>query len=237
MEQVPDQAPPATEVTTPAQDPAPAADPAQVPPAHGLARVQVAGVVAAAVAGAAIVVTLLVPKPAAVPLATTTSSVVPASRAATSSAGAVVDGSARPGWHVASEWVGAHKRSLAYELEAGNKVRVWMRQVRPVLVVRCLSREIDAFVVTGSAASLEPGHDDHTVQVAFDDHADTPERWLDSSEHDALFAPDGEAFVGRLSRARTLHLRFTPHNAPAADVSFDLGGAGDVAERLARTCG
>ena len=198
---------------------------------------RLAGVAAATFAGAAIVVTLLVPKPSTETRAGAAPALSPVRAAPSARASsAVVEPSARPGWRIASEWVGTRKRSLAYELEADNKVHVWMRQVRPVLVVRCLSREIDAFVVTGSASSAEAGRDDHAVHVTMDDQPPAAERWLDSAEHDALFAPRGATFVDRLAKARSLRFEFTPHNTPTAEASFDLTGAADVAARLARTC-
>jgi hypothetical protein len=136
-----------------------------------------------------------------------------------------------------ARWVGNARRSLAFELPASSKVSVWMRDVRPMLVVRCLAGTIDVFVFTDSAAAIEPQTEDHTVRYAFDDEAETREMWQDSSEHDALFAPDGAAFARRLMDVRTFRFGFTPHNATPATAHFQVSG---LRERLApavKACG
>ena len=69
-------------------------------------------------------------------------------------------------------------------------VSIWMNQVRPMLIVRCVSKSPEVFVLTGSAIKMEAQTEDHTVSFSFDDEPDRTERWPDSAEHDALFAPD-----------------------------------------------
>jgi hypothetical protein len=143
-----------------------------------------------------------------------------------------------PGWTANNaRWVGNARRSLAFEVPAGNKVSVWMREVQPVLVVRCMAGTIDVFVFTSSAAAIESQTEDHTVRYAFDEEAETRELWPDSSEHDALFAPDGEAFARRLMEVRAFRFGFTPHNAAPATAHFQVSG---LRERLApavKECG
>ena len=133
-------------------------------------------------------------------------------------------------------WVSNHRKSVAFELPAENTVAVWMDRVRPALVVRCLAKGIDVFVVTDTAAAIEAKDDDHTVQLGFDDEAFEEERWPDSVHHDALFAPDGVAFARRLARTRTLRFGFTPHNAAPVTAAFDLTGVADVVETVSKTC-
>jgi hypothetical protein len=133
-------------------------------------------------------------------------------------------------------WVSNHPRSLAFELPAEQRVAVWMDRVRPLLVVRCLAQTMDVFVVTETAAAIEPQDEDHTVHVAFDDGPVETVRWPDSLDHDALFAPDGAAFARRLATARTLRFGFTPHNAAPVNVDFDLAGAERVVAEVTKTC-
>jgi hypothetical protein len=143
-----------------------------------------------------------------------------------------------PGW-IANDarWVGNARRSLAFELAAYNKVPVWMREVRPMLVVRCMAGAMDVFVFTASAAAIESQTEDHTVRYAFDDEAETRELWQDSSEHDALFAPDGTAFARRLMDVRTFRFGFTPHNAAPATAHFQVSGLRDRLAPAAKACG
>jgi hypothetical protein len=137
-----------------------------------------------------------------------------------------------------NRWVANDRKSIAFELPARNRVAVWMKDVRPMLVVRCASNRTEVFVFTESAAKMEQHTDDHTVRFRFDD--DEPgvsERWADSVDHDGLFAPDGAAFAQRLIGARTLRFEFTPHNVASVEIQFDVIGLGELLEPVAKECG
>jgi hypothetical protein len=143
---------------------------------------------------------------------------------------------ASPKWKHAEEWVGDHPKSIAFELAAEHKVAVWMKHVTPVLVVRCLARNTEVFVVTESAASIETQGFNHTVRVGFDDEDATAEHWDDSADRDALFAHDGVALARRIARARTMRFGFTPQNALPAVAEFDVRGFDAVLGEVAQTC-
>jgi hypothetical protein len=134
-------------------------------------------------------------------------------------------------------WIANHKRSVAYELDADQQVRVWTTHVRPTLVMRCLNKKTEVFVYTESPSKMESTDGLHTVRLTFDDAAESDERWPDSAEHDALFAPDGTALARRISAAHHLRFGFSPHNAEPVLVDFDLGDAGSVVSHVAKTCG
>jgi hypothetical protein len=170
------------------------------------------------------------------------------SRRASSRASSAVEGSAagpaasvpvpHNGWTAAhaDRWTGGRKRSVAWELEATNSVTVWMKHVRPVLVVRCLANHADAFVFTDAPASIEPDPDTRTVRVALDTAEPSWERWVVSAGHDGLFAPDTDQFLERLSTAGRLDFGFTPQNAPAVIASFDLTGVDRVLGDVRAAC-
>jgi hypothetical protein len=139
-------------------------------------------------------------------------------------------------WSRDAQWVGNLRKTVAFGVRAENTVAVWMRQVQPVLVVRCAANSPQVFVFTGSAMKIEPETDDHTVTLSLDDEPVRTERWPDSIEHDSLFAPDGAAFARRLSAARTMRFGFTPHNAEPAVARFHVSGLEDVLSS-ARECG
>jgi hypothetical protein len=134
-------------------------------------------------------------------------------------------------------WTGNQRHSAAFELAAENSVPIWMSQVRPLLIVRCLSKRTEAFVFTGSALKIEPDTEDHTVNFRFDDEQGTTVRWSDSAEHDALFAPDAVDFAHRLMRARTLRFGYTPHNAAPVEARFEVSGLAHLLEPVAKECG
>ena len=134
------------------------------------------------------------------------------------------------------DWIGNQRKAVAFELPSESKVAVWQRQVQLTLVVRCLANRIDAFVFTQSPAKMEPQDGDHTVRIAFDGEAESVERWPDSDEHDALFAPDGSAFAQRLASARTMTFGFTPHNASPVSTIFNVVGLAEVMAPAAKQC-
>ena len=134
-------------------------------------------------------------------------------------------------------WTGNQRNSSAFELSAENIVPIWLNQVRPLLIVRCMSKRTEAFVFTGSALKIEPQTEDHTVRFRFDDDQETTLRWPDSAEHDALFAPDAAAFAQRLIHARTLRFGYTPHNAEPVEAHFEVSGLGELIEPVAKECG
>ena len=131
-----------------------------------------------------------------------------------------------PRWSRATDgrWVSAGRQTAAFEVAATGRVHVWMRDVTPVLVVRCEKGQAEAFVYTQSAARMEPQDGDHTVQVSFDGASPASQRWPDSVEHDALFARNPHEFTRQLTQARTLQFGFTPHNADAVIATFALEG-------------
>jgi hypothetical protein len=141
-------------------------------------------------------------------------------------------------WNSANrEWIGDHRNAAAFELLSETKVPIWQRQAQPILVVRCLSKRTEAFVFIESAAQIEPQDDRHTVRFRFDQGPEITERWTDSEEHDALFAPEGAAFAKKLARARALTFSYTPHNAPRVATEFHVSGLGDLIQPIAARCG
>ena len=134
-------------------------------------------------------------------------------------------------------WLGERRKGLAFDVTSNEPVGAWMKNVRPVLVVRCTSGSMETFVVTETAAQIEPKSDAHTVSLRFDDQTPVTERWPDSTEHDALFAPDGADFVSRLATARTFYFRFTPHNAIPVTAEFNVEGLAPLLAPGAKHCG
>lgn len=133
-------------------------------------------------------------------------------------------------------WLGRSK-GAAYEVLAAEPVGVWMRNVRPALVVRCTDKRADVFVFTDSAAAIESGTEDHTVTFAFDDEEAISMRWPDGAEHNSLFAPDGEGLARRLMDAGAFTFSFTPHNAGKVTVRFNTTGLADLLKPSAKSCG
>jgi hypothetical protein len=138
----------------------------------------------------------------------------------------------------ATTWTREHStgyNAVTFELRAENYVLVWRKRVRPVLGVRCLSRRTDVYVVTDWAASIEEA-DRHTVRIGFDEKGESEQQWLDSVDHQALFAPDGVALARQIATARTLRFGFTPYNSEPVLVEFDVRGFDSLIGSVASAC-
>jgi hypothetical protein len=131
-------------------------------------------------------------------------------------------------------WIAGARRALAFEVQADKPVSVWMRTVRPSLVVRCEANVLDVFVFTDSAAKIEPQTIDHTINLQFDGGEEMSTHWPDADTHDALFAPDAAAFAQRLASAQTLRFGFTPHNAERVTMQFNVAGLAPLLARAAK---
>jgi hypothetical protein len=141
-------------------------------------------------------------------------------------------------WNAANrDWVANAKRGVAFELRALNKVAIWQSIAQPILVVRCEAGRMQTFVYTASALQMEAIDENHAVKISFDGEPESNERWADSSEHDALFAPDATAFTRRLAASQTFKISYTPHNASGVVAQFQTHGLSDLIEPVAKQCG
>jgi hypothetical protein len=145
----------------------------------------------------------------------------------------------------APKWTGARKatwardgsKTIAFELPATHDVSVWMSRARPVLVVQCLSRATQTFIVLGSSTKFEEDAFKRTVRLQWDDGAEMVQQWQASESGQELFAPDGVAFVRQLARVNRLRFGFTPFNAQPVTVDFAVQGFDQLAGLVASTCG
>jgi len=134
-------------------------------------------------------------------------------------------------------WAYDGSKTIAFELQAIRDVPVWMSRVRPVLVVRCLSRATEAFVVIGASVGFEEDTYLRTVRLQWDDGAEMTQRWRISESGQELFAPDGVAFVRQLVKATRLRFGFSPFNAPPVTAQFAVQGFDRYGGLVASTCG
>lgn len=218
----------------PASGPSPSAMPSAVSASPSLLHVVA---IAAAVAGGSLATLLVMTsRPAARSESSMPTTAAPVAATRISPKASETPQTAWSSKHQA-RWVSNHRKSAAFELEANRPVAVWTKQVRPTLVVRCIDKRTDVFVYTDSAARIEEQDENHTVRVAFDDEAGTHERWPDSVEHDALFAPDGQAMASKLLAARQMRFTFSPHNAAPVTATFEVAGLAKHLGPIAKRCG
>jgi Type VI secretion system VasI, EvfG, VC_A0118 len=197
------------------------------------------------VAGGTLTFAMLRSSAPAIPVATPGAKPKPAAskpgapNAGASAAAAGVAAPAVPSkWRAANkEWLLNAKKGVAFELPSQNRVTIWQGITQPMLVVRCDAGRLQAFVYTASAIQMEAIDENHSVRVSFDDEPEVTERWADSSDHDALFAPDSAAFAGRLIGASKLTVGYKPHNAQRVVAEFQTAGLNDLIAPAAKQCG
>lgn len=170
----------------------------------------------------------------------TAAAAAPAAAAATNPvASAVDDADPPPTWigQRTASWAPDGSKTIAFELAATREVPVWMSRVRPLLVVRCLSRTTQAFVVVGTSVSFEDDNYRRTIRLQWDDGPETAQQWQTSESGQELFVPDGVAFVRQLRQSHRLRFGFTPFNAQPVTAEFVVDGFESYAGLVASTCG
>lgn len=137
---------------------------------------------------------------------------------------------------------GATERSLiddsqtvAFSLPAETDFAGWLERHRATLIIRCQENKTAAYIATGTAASVERG-DRHTVQVRFDSRDATTQGWGESTDDDALFAPDPVPLIREIVGADRMIFRFTPFKANPATLEFDVRGLDQHIGLIASEC-
>ena len=152
---------------------------------------------------------------------------------------AVVESATPPTWSGArrTAWASDGSKTVTFTLAATRDLPVWMNHARPALVVRCLSRTTDVFVMLDTSASFEKDADRRTVRVQWDEDPERVQQWAVSESGRELFAPDGIDAVRRMTRARHLKFGFSPFNAQPVTAEFAVQGFDELAPLVARSCG
>jgi hypothetical protein len=156
--------------------------------------------------------------------------------ATAASHGGVSEYTGPPKWEGVRPAGRGRQAAITYELSAEHDIWIFGKRVTPVLTVRCEAGVTDVFVLTESAAKIEESQDHRTVHVGFDGAPQRTERWVESADYDALFAPDGPAMAREIAASRTLRFGFTPYNAPPAVADFDVRGFDQLIASVAKSC-
>ncbi len=128
-------------------------------------------------------------------------------------------------------------QGVTFSLSADNEIAGWLARETPTLIVRCRENATAVYIVTGMAASVESGDlQGHTVRVRFDDASAQRQRWTESTDNEALFAPDPIPMARNIAKAKALRLEFTPFNASPVIVTFDVSGFDERVGKVAAAC-
>lgn len=136
-----------------------------------------------------------------------------------------------------ASWANDGSKTIAFTLAATHDLPVWMNRARPALIVRCLHRATEAFVMLDTSTSFEDDANLRTVRIQWDGEAPSVQQWTVSETARELFAPDGVAFVRRLANAKRLRFGFAPFNAEPVTAEFAVEGFDTLAGLVASTCG
>ena len=60
------------------------------------------------------------------------------------------------------------------------------------------------------------------MRVRFDDAGAERQRWSQSTDNEALFAPNAVQMARNIAKAKTLRFEFTPFNASPVIATFDV---------------
>ena len=170
---------------------------------------------------------------------TTAADTTASQAAAPAPAAPVVEEGPVPTWSGSKRvsWANDGSKTIAFTLAATHDLPVWMNRARPALIVRCLYRTTEAFVVLDTSTSFEDDANLRTVRVQWDDEAQSVQQWTVSESAKELFAPDGVAFVRRAANAKRLRFGFSPFNAEPVTAEFAVEGFDTLAGLVANTCG
>jgi len=128
-------------------------------------------------------------------------------------------------------------KTIIYSIEANNEIHGWLARKTPLLLVRCKERSLDAYIDVGMSSSVESGDlNRHTVQIRFDDGPAKREMWSESSDNEALFAPNPRSFAKAIASTDRLRIGFTPFNADPVIVEFSTEGFAGPLKELTDTC-
>jgi hypothetical protein len=136
-----------------------------------------------------------------------------------------------------ASWANDGSKTIAFTLASTRDLPVWMNRARPALIVRCLYRTTEAFVMLDTSTSFEQDANRRTVRIQWDDDAPAVQQWTVSETARELFAPDGVAFVRRMASAKRLRFGFAPFNAEPVTAEFAVEGFDTLAGLVAGTCG
>ena len=128
-----------------------------------------------------------------------------------------------------------YEKGVSFQLDAENMASGGRR---PNLIVRCQNTRTDVILTTWTPTVVERGRPGRAVVgLSFDGAPASRERWRESSDREALFAPEALRLARAIAKAQTLRVEFTPVDAPVVTVAFNVAGFDEHIATLASDCG
>ena len=108
-----------------------------------------------------------------------------------------------------------------------------------LLILRCRERDFDAYVFWGSYGTLGiswPDRPKSEVIVRFGSTVPKTERWINSTNSSATFAPQPDKFVKLLAQHKKFAVRTHPTDGGSLTAVFDLSEATPVVQEVTAAC-
>ncbi len=127
--------------------------------------------------------------------------------------------------------------TVVLSLQAENEANAWLDTIYAKLIVRCSEHKTDVYIDTGTSANPELGlYNQFTVRLRLDDKKPLTQRWTESTNNTALFAPNAISLAKKLADSKSLIFEFTPFNSNTARIEFKTEGLGNLLPQVANAC-
>jgi hypothetical protein len=125
----------------------------------------------------------------------------------------------------------------AIGVQADNEIEGVFQKYRPSLIIRCVQQKTEVIVNVGTSAEPELDHNGHTVRLKLDGGTIRKEEWSQSTNQEALFAPNPVVLLRSLAHSRNLRIEFTPFMRAPATIVFNLDGLSEALPKVSKACG
>jgi len=123
-------------------------------------------------------------------------------------------------------------------LKADSAMSGWIdHPVLPTLIIRCKEGKTDFYIVNGTSANVEYGLSDQaTIRLRLDSDDPVKLVWGESTDNEALFAPNPIPLARGIVNGTKLTYEFTPFRENPAQFSFTITGIRAPLQQVADAC-
>ena len=129
-------------------------------------------------------------------------------------------------------------KTVVISLDAENNISAYPnKSVIPELIIICKENKTQLYIDVKVSPNPEYGlYNKSTVRIRLDDNKFLKQRWSESTNGEALFAPKAISLARKLNKSRTMLFEFTPYNSNSQLAEFDVRGLEPYLKELSKTC-
>ena len=127
-------------------------------------------------------------------------------------------------------------RSISLHLSAVESLQTRYGQAHPSIVIRCRDSRTDVFVVAGTMLQSDYYSAAIPVRTRFDGAAAKRERWNESDNREAAFAPRPISFAKALAAADSFFIELSLLDSGAQTAVFAVAGLQQELPKVAKAC-